>query len=153
MALTQSKYAKGILPVPTPSDAGGSVTKRFAHSVSSAPSANDILELGVLPAGCRITEIIVDGDDMDTGGSPALAIDVGFMSGDWGDNDGTRTCGAEFFSASTVLQAGGVARPTLKTAYRTAIVDYDRAIGVKFGTAAATFAAGEIGVTLSYAAD
>jgi hypothetical protein len=59
-----------------------------------------------------------------------------------------RTCGAEFFAASTVGQAGTVARPTVKGAFRVAPTAKDRSIGVKVLLQAATPAAGVIGLTV-----
>jgi len=73
------------------------------------------------------------------------------MSGAWGDG-GVRTCGNEFFAASTTPQAGGAARPTAAAAYRVARSDQRRSIGVKINTAAATGAAGTIGLTVLQAA-
>ncbi|PZU85214.1 MAG: hypothetical protein DI528_12830 [Shinella sp.] len=146
MSLIQSKYAKGILGAPYPAFAGAVVAQRFAHVLALAPLANDIIELAPLFGNTKPIDLILDADDLDSG--TAIIIDVGIMSGKWGENDGARTCGAEFFSGSTLLQAGGVARPILKTAFRIAPVGYDRSIGVKITTAAGTFVSGQIGLTV-----
>lgn len=151
MAVIQSKFAKGVKGVPFPAFAGHVVAMRFDHAFAVAPALNDILELACLPAGARVVDMILDGDDLDSG--TAIVVDVGIMSGNWGDESGSRTVGAEFFSGSTLLQAGGVARPTLKTAFRTTPAANDRSIGVKIATAAGTFVAGSIGLTLLYATD
>ncbi|MBO3760342.1 hypothetical protein [Ciceribacter sp. L1K22] len=151
MALIQSKYAKGIVTVPFPAFAGAVVGLRFAHTLSAAPAANDIIELAPILPGLVPLDMILDSDDLDTDGTPAITLDVGIMSGVWGVNDGARTVGAEFFSGSTVAQTGAVARPTLKTAFRVAPSDTARSIGVKIATAADVFAAGEIGLTVLYA--
>ncbi|MBD9539918.1 hypothetical protein IB276_10675 [Ensifer sp. ENS04] len=148
MTLIQSKYAKGIVALAYPSIAGAATAMRFEHQLAAAPVGGDILELAVVPAGTRVVNVILDSDDLDTNGAPAMTMDVGFMSGDFGDDSGARTCGAEFFSGSTLAQAGGVATPTLKTAYRTTKSNKDRSIGIKFPVAAATFAAGLIGLTV-----
>jgi hypothetical protein len=153
VALLQSNAAKGVTPVPVPKDAGGIVAKRYKHTLSANPTAGDILEMAPLPSNLRVIDMVLDSDDLDTNGSPTIAMDVGIMSGNWGVNDNTRTCGAEFFSGSNVGQAGTVARPTLKTAFRTTQTENDRSIGIKFTTASATFASGEIGLTVTYAAD
>lgn len=151
MGLTQTPVSKRQVVAPYPDCAGDVVATRFAYSFASAPSLNDIIEIGVLPAGARVIDMILDSDDLDFGGSPAMTFDVGLMSGDFGVDDDARTCGAEFFSGSTVPQAGGVVRPTLKTAFRTAPVQYDRSIGLKVAAAAATFQAGSVGLTVVYA--
>lgn len=151
MAVIQSKFAKGVKGVPFPAFAGHVVAQRFDHTFAAAPALNDILELACLPAGARVVDMIFDGDDLDSG--TAIAVDIGIMSGNWGDESQSRTVGAEFFAASTLLQAGGVARPTLKTAFRTAPAANDRSIGVKIATAAGTFVAGTIGLTVLYTTD
>lgn len=146
MALIQSKYAKGIIIPPFPAFAGAVVAHRFFHDFASAPALNDILELAVIPAGARVVDMIVDCDDMDSG--TALLFDIGIMSGAWQENSGSRTVGAEFFSGLNLGQAGGIARPSLKTAVRTVRTGADRSIGVKIATAAGTFVAGQLGLTL-----
>ncbi|MDQ0135666.1 hypothetical protein J2T08_003587 [Neorhizobium galegae] len=150
MALIQSKYSKGIVLAPFPAFAGHVVAHRFSHIFTAAPALNDILELAPIPVGCRVMDLILDTDDMDSG--TVLTCDVGVMSGLFGVNDNARTVGAEFFSASTLLQAGGVARPTLKTAFRVTPTDTTRGIGIKITGSIATFTpGGEIGLTAYYA--
>jgi hypothetical protein len=150
MGVKQSDAAKGLVPIAYPSYAGCAVSQRFSFAVPAGGlAAGDIIELGCIPPGCRPVDVILDADDLDSNGAPTLALDVGLMSGEWGDADDTRTCGAEFFSASNVAQAGGLARPTLKTAVRVAASDKARSIGVKIATAAATAAAGTIGLTVT----
>ncbi|MFC3074910.1 hypothetical protein [Shinella pollutisoli] len=153
MTLIQSKYAKGIAPIAYPSVAGGVVAMRFAHTIAAAMQVGDILELGVIPAGTRVVDAILDCDDIDTDGAAAVSFDVGIMSGDVGADDGARTCGNQFFSGSTIGRAGGVERASIKTAFRTAAAAADRAIGVKCTAAAAAFAAGQIGLTVLLATE
>ncbi|MBB3947044.1 hypothetical protein GGQ73_003008 [Rhizobium skierniewicense] len=148
MALIQSKYAKGTEALSYPSNAGEAVAIRFSHQVANAPAAGDILELACIPSNCRVVDIVLDSDDLDTNGAPTMLLDVGIMSGGFSDENPARTCGAEFFSGANAAQTGAVARPTLKSAYRTTPSNIDRSIGIKFTTAAATFAAGQIGLTV-----
>lgn len=151
MAIIRSKYAQGIFPVPYPSLAGAATAMRFSHALTTAPAANDILELAPLYNGTRVIDMILDADDFDTG--TGILIDVGLMSGKWQDTEAGRTCGAEFFAASNLLQAGGSARPSLKTAFRSAPAGFDRSIGIRFNTAATGFVAGVIGLTLIFGTD
>lgn len=151
MAVIQSKYAKGVEGSPFPGMAGGVVAKRYAYTFSANPTANDIIELAPLLAGARVVDMIFDTDDLDSG--TAISFDVGLMSGNWGDESQSRTIGAEFFSALTTSRTGGVARPTLQSAFRTAPAATDRSIGVKIVAAAGTFAAGTIGLTVLTATD
>jgi hypothetical protein len=149
----QGNAAKGIEPIPYPSNAGEVVAKRYTFAVTAAiaEAAADIIEMAPIPAGCVVADLVLDSDDLDSG-TAAIKVDVGVMSGSWGVADNTRTCGAEFFSADTTPQGGGVARPTAKTAFRVARSDSDRSIGIKINTAADTGAAGTIGLTVFLAA-
>jgi len=151
MSLIQSKYAKGQSAIPYPAFAGEVVAKRYWHQLTAAPAANDILELAPIPQGTRIINIILDADDLDTG--TAITFDAGIMSGNWGDNDASRTIGNEFFAASTLLQGGGVAQPTKKEAYRVTPAINDRSIGIKFTGTLTGFQAGIVGLTVLYATD
>lgn len=148
MAIKQSDAALGKINVPYPTYAGETVTVRYKYTVPLGLVLNDIIELAPIPPNTRVTDMILDSDDLDSG--TALAFDVGIMSGAWQDPDQARTCGAEFFAADTVGQAGGVKRPTLKTAFRTVSAATARSIGVKFQAAAGTLVSGEIGLTVSY---
>lgn len=147
MSITQSNAAKGIEPVAYPAFAGHVVAQRFKITIPAAAALNDIFELACLNANCRVIDMILDSDDLDSAG-PSITLDVGIMSGDWGDTSQSRTCGSEFFAASTAAQAGTVVRPTAKGAFRVAPTDKARSIGVKIAAAAATGVAGEVGLTV-----
>ena len=127
-----------------PDCAGDIVRNRYVIDLSEAPlkgvtlQADDIIDLGPLPANYTVMDIFIDSDDLDSNNTPTIAFDVGIMSGKVGDTASARTCGAEFFSGSTIAQAGGVARTTLKTAFRVVPTGADRSIGLKVTTAAAT---------------
>lgn len=151
--MLQSDHAKGTNVAPTPENAGDLVSFRATIALTAAQlTAGKIIEMGPLPAGCDLVDAILDSDDLDTNGAPAVTIDAGVMSGAAGDPDAgdVRTIGAELFSGSTVAQAGGLVRPTLKTAVRIARSNVDRGIGVKIVVAPATPAAGTVGLTLIY---
>lgn len=151
MAMKQSDAALGRVAIAYPSIAGHVVAQRFAYTLPTDTLEGTIIEMAPIPPGCRVVDMVLDSADLDTG-SPAILLDVGIMSGDWGVKDDARTCGAEFFSGSNVAQAGGVARPTLASAYKQAASDTARSIGIKLATDAATAALGEIGLTVHYAA-
>lgn len=151
--LIQSNAAKRNLGTPYPHYSGEVCAFRETVTIPVTAAANDIFEILSLPPGCRPVDIKIDSDDLDTDASPTVTIDVGIMSGTFGDNDATRTVAAEFFSGSTVAQAGGVASPTLKGAYRVASSSSERAIGAKINAAGTTKAAGTFGITLFYTAD
>ncbi|CAH0532137.1 hypothetical protein UAM5_00020 [Ralstonia phage UAM5] len=135
MALIQSDYAQGIRMTPVPDSAGDVVACRFDITLTKALAAGDIVELGVLPGNGVPVDAILESDDLDTGGAPAIALDVGIMSGPVGKLDAARTCGNELFAASTVGRAGGVERMTAVTGFRIQKSEDHRSIGVKVATA------------------
>lgn len=148
--MLQTQYASGQTVAPTPECSGEVVSYRATIDLATGDlTLNNIIEMGPLPAGCVLVDAILDSDDLDTG-SAAITLDVGIMSGDFGVVDAGRTCGAEIFAASTAAQAGGVARPTLATAFRIARSDTDRGIGIKVKVIPATAAAGTVGLTVIY---
>lgn len=148
--LYQSDAALGIDPVPYGSFAGGVVAKRYVVAVTAAMvgTINNIIEVAPIPPGHAVIDAILDVDDLDSNGAPALVLDVGVMSGDWQENDAARTCGDELFDGITTAQAGGLVRPTLAKALRIATANTARSIGVKMAAAAATGQAGTLGLTL-----
>lgn len=149
--MLQTDYAKGGIIAPTPDNAGEVVSYRAEIDLATTDlTLNNIIEMGPLPGDCDLVDVILDADDLDSNGAPAITLDVGIMSGDFGVSAGARTCGAELLSAVTTAQAGGVVRPTLKTAFRIARSHVDRGIGVKIGAAPATAQAGTLGLTVIY---
>lgn len=147
MAILQSSQAKGISPNPYPHTASSVCAVRATIALTANPTANDIAEMVMLPAGCRVIDMILDSDDLDSDGTPAITMDVGIMSGEFGTS-GARTCGDEFFTAATVGQTGAVARPTKKEAFRVAASNVHRSIGIKFAVVSDVFVAGTVGLTV-----
>jgi hypothetical protein len=151
MALFRSAFAKGQRPAVTPSASGVVVTERFEFDLSGALTVGDIVEIGCIPARCRVTDVVLITDDLDTNVSPTLTLDVGVMSGEYGLNDGARTSGNEFFAADTVGRAGGASRMTLRGGFLVAAAAADRGIGVKAAAGPATSATtGKITLLVSY---
>ncbi len=121
---------------------GGSMKVAFGEIVcSAAPTTSDPLEFFELPAGARVVGGFLEADDLDTGGSPSIALNIG----DAGDAD-------RFFAASTVAQAG-----TASTALAVAGLGHrfaDRTLITGVASAnAATGAAGNIRLALFYVLD
>ena len=102
---------------------------------------NDVIEMVILPAGYVPVDAILATDELDSG-TPAITLDMGLISGDAGKADDARTCGSEAFAASTVGQAGGIARPTKKDFSHIAPTSADRGYGLKVAAAAGTLVAG-----------
>lgn len=144
VVIRQSDHIKSILSTITADCAGDVVVNDYFYDLTAAQNlTGDIIDIGILPAYHTVSDMILICDDIDTG-SPAITLDVGLMSGTPGDTTNTRTCGAEFFSASTAGQAGTAARPTLTSAFKVLATELDRSIGVKVLLQAATPATGRI---------
>jgi hypothetical protein len=153
MALIQTEYATGQEVAPTPGCAGEMVSYRSTYAFATGDLlANNIVEMGPIPAGCELVDVILDSDELDS--STGLTVDVGIIDGDFGallDGSGdARTCDASIISATTTPQAGGVVRPTLASAFRIARNASDQGIGVKIHAAPTTAVAGTLGLTVIY---
>ena len=148
MATFASKF-HDTLPVAYGDCAGDVVVNNLFIDVTAAQLAQDnVFDIGVLPAGHTVIDAILIPDDLDTGGSPSITLDVGIMSGTPGDVVSTRTVGAELFSASTAAQAGTPTRMSLASGFKIKATETNRSVGVKVKAAAATAAAGRIRLQL-----
>jgi hypothetical protein len=145
MAIRASSYVTGPNRQPDAETGGDVVCVRAVIPVTAAQLVlNDIIDALILPAFHFVTDMILVPDDLDTGGSPSLTLDVGIMSGTPGDVVTARTCGNEFFAASVAGTPSAAVRPTKAAGFTIAPVGYDRSIGIKFAAAPATGAAGNI---------
>lgn len=106
--------------------------------------ANDIVDIGILPANCTIEDAFIVTDDLDTNGTPLISLDVGVMNGTPGDVVSARNlvAGQELFLADQTARTGGVSRMTRVQGFRVPPSDRDRSIGVRVAAAAATWATG-----------
>lgn len=118
----------------------GAVAEIYSVAVTTSLALNDTITGPVLPAGCTLIDVILDCDDLDSNGSPAIKFDVGIS--------GTA---AKFISASTVGQAGGVQRSNVAgtTGYTPTS---NTPVIAKVNTAAATAAAGTVRIGILYTA-
>jgi hypothetical protein len=124
---------------PAPAACGSeTISVRAVFPVKTALAVGDIIEFLTLPADHVPVDCLVDADDLDSGATPALAYDVGIMSGAVGLMDVNRSVGAQFFSAATVGQTAGMARTGLRSALCLMPRGVDRSVGLKVTTAAAT---------------
>ena len=152
MAVQQSDYAKGICDLAVPECAGETVAHFLKMTIPAAGfPLNDVVELGVVPAGCRVVDMTLHSDDLDTGA--ALALNVGIMSGDWQDPDNARTVGSEFFAADAAAQTGVVSRMSLASGFNLSVSDVPRSIGVLIQTAAAAAQTGQLRLTVLLASE
>lgn len=123
MAIVQSPWGALRKQAPVSREAGGVVAEKYKFVVSAGLAANDIIELGVLPAYHTIVDAILVTDETGT-----ATFDVGVMSGTLGDPDQARTCGNELFAGAA---DASVVRMTKPAGFRIAPIEGDRAIGLK----------------------
>lgn len=97
------------------------VCVRFPVALTAAVTTADVIQFGYVPQYARIIDATLMATDMDTG-TPALAFNVG----DAGDVD-------RLFAASTVGQAGTVARMSVTTGF-----------GYRYDTAGGTLITGAV---------
>lgn len=131
------------------------VGPRFQLSVLAADlTLNNLAPIGVLPAGYIPVAVIVDSTALDTNGVPTLALAFGILQP--GQNalstlatDG----GAPWATGITVARAGGQVQVySLALANVPEDPEYDRTLAFQVTAAAATAAAGTLGVTVIYRA-
>ena len=152
MPLTNTNdYLTGSKPALYPSGSEV-VAVRFAVALTTADLVvNRIGEIGVLPAGCVPVAMIVDSDDLDSNGTPTLAMSIGVLNAAGTALSTTTDDGGAVWAASvTTGRASGMDFPTSRALQRVNPTSTDRKIGVTVTTAAATAAAGTFGVTLLY---
>lgn len=150
-SLLQSKLIAANGPYLTAEGANDVIAVRAEYSLSAALVVNDQIEMVCLPAQHVPVDVILDTDDLDSGGSPAITLSVGLFAGTVGDTTlGNRTPDETIIAAATTGQAGGVVRPTLASAFRIAPDKVnDRAIGILVKAGPATGATtGKIGLTV-----
>jgi hypothetical protein len=77
-------------------------------TVPTGAVVNDVIEMGAIPHGARVVDVNVFQDGI----GASCTVDVGLLSGDYGQAVATRTCGNEFFAALAVATAGKSAQAT-----------------------------------------
>lgn len=126
---------------PMPSATGHLVvTYPFSFALSAALASGDTIHVADLLPGFVPVDAVLVSDDLDTNGTPAIALDFGLDD----DDD----C---FLDGSTVARAGGVARADQKAGFRVAPSDSKRQVLITVATAPATGAtSGTISGWISY---
>ena len=105
----QSKYSLRQKAIPTPFTSGVPcvLVAQVSFASNAYTAASDVIELAALPANCRLLSARAIGD-----GVGAVTVDVGFMSGDFGDADDTRTVADELIDGVSVNDATATAALT-----------------------------------------
>lgn len=144
MAIIQSAWAKGNRQAVRPQTAGASHAQKFTFDFSNqAVAAADILEIGELPPFCQIgsATLVPEGD------FAGITVDVGLMSGTYGDaEDTTRTSGNELFAAQAVQFASLSKGESMLIKS----IEGSRGIGVKFSGDVAATAGKKLHLVLFY---
>jgi len=149
MALLRNNVALGVVPMPTPTDAS-LMAFRASYTLVADVAANDIIELGYLPADAVPVDLILDTDDLDTGATGTVS--VGLLNAGKTDLDTTASGGAAWLTAQSI-QAATAARADaagLRAASRVAKSGVNRPFGIKIVGETAAAAGAVIGVTLYY---
>jgi len=156
-AVTQNSHAVGRKPMPT---VAGSylVPVRCTAIINGTGAVNDVVPLAKIPAGAVVVDWMLDNDDLDTGGAPSLAFDLGVIVA--GAVSAAAANGGKWLTAST---AGQAAAATFRHAGTAAVVTAlarmspdvaERSVGLVLtavGNGAAT-ANSVVGLTLIYRA-
>lgn len=139
MALFKTDYATGAKVVPIAQGSEIEVV-RVEWPQVAALAAGDIIEMLQLPEDHVPVDAILDTDDLDTNGAPAITLSLGILNAAKTDLDLVASGGAAWLLGSTVAQtAGGMARLVLPHALRMQPQsNIRRSIGVKCVVAPAT---------------
>ena len=133
-------------PAVYPDEAGKVLVSDGTYEITAAENVDEqTIALCSLPAGCIPLDFTLILDDLDSHGTPAIVVDGGGISATEDSVDRI------MIPASTVAQAGGVARSTLFP--MVAPVDKETLFGMHITTAAGTAAAGTIRGILTYRAE
>jgi hypothetical protein len=94
---------------------------------------NDVVEFGAIPHQARIVDVEVFQDGVGAG----CTADIGLISGVYGSDLNSRTCGTEFYAALAIATAGKAAQTTRNLM---AVAPSDSAVGfgLRFAGAAPT---------------
>lgn len=128
-----TKAGSGVQP-----RAGNDITAVWESYTLASATLNDTYTMCKIPAGATVLDVVFSSADVDSNGTPTVKFDVG--------DSGSAT---RFISATTVGQAGGVARMDQAGGHLKTYTADDTVI-VKINTASATFQAGAIKVGVIY---
>jgi hypothetical protein len=142
--MLKSANVAGARPAVYPDEAGKVLMSDGSYEITAALNVDEqTIALCSLPAGCIPLDFTLIVDDLDSG-SAAIVVDGG------GINAAEDAVDQIMITASTVAQAGGVARSTLFP--MVAPIETETLFGMHITTAAGTAAAGTIRGILTYRA-
>jgi hypothetical protein len=144
MAFFQAKQVVANKALPSPIGADDTTTIVGEFVVPTGLANGDIIEMAGLPVYAIPVDLTVCGDQVDSNGTPTVSLDCGYLSGNYGANDSSRTIGNEFFAADTSFRnaAGGFVRSAKKNGFMVTPATTEKGIGLKLAAGAATLVVG-----------
>ena len=138
MALFKSDTAAGRKPGVSITEASGGVL-RFEYTIAAALVVGDVIHMGDMPANNTLAaDATLISDDLDSNATPTIVLAAGIL------NAGLTAMGAgaadTWIAASTIGQAGGVARASANAMLSGGTQYVPRPLGVVVSTGAATAA-------------
>lgn len=130
---------------PNPGAASTDTTVLLAHTIAGDLAGGDVIEMGVLPAYCTITDAVLFSEGI----TETATLDVGVMSGKPYSIDDTRTSGAELFDDAA---KNATATATLKTLAALTKTNAPRGIGLKLSAAITGGANKKVWLRVTFAA-
>ena len=119
---------------------GNAVVATGSIALAANPTAADVLRVMRIPAGSKVSALMVANGDLDSNGAPTFVVSIGYAPC---DGSSPTAAPAGFAAAGqTILQAANDGKLYCKFAPIT--FDKDVWLTMTVGTAAATFAAGTI---------
>lgn len=126
MANSRSKQVAAGQPAAHAMEANALITVQAEYVTKTGDVINDIVEMGAIPRDCTVIDVIVDNGAL----GASATLDVGVLSGYYGDAVASRTMGNEFIAAGAAATAGVLRRNKVATAV--APDTQDRSFGIKF---------------------
>ena len=133
-------------PLVIPDCAGCVTAQQATVSIPNTHAANDIIKLGVLPAGCAIVDFKLVSAELDTNATDTLAYDCGVLNS---TADGLVT-NTKLISAGKMEVAKVQGINTAEGMASIGVSTSDRTIAIKVTNVAATKAAGAVSSILTY---
>lgn len=133
-------------PLVIPDCAGCVTAQQATVSIPNTHAANDIIKLGVLPAGCAIVDFKLVSAELDTNATDTLAYDCGVLNS---TADGLVT-NTKLISAGKMEVAKVQGINTAEGMASIGVSTSDRTIAIKITNVAATKAAGAVSSILTY---
>ena len=148
MTVLTGVQAEDVNPVPSIHSAGEVHVAEGKYDAADSLALDDVIKMHRIPAGCIPIDCRLEMDDLDTGA--AMVVSLALM--ELGGTD--IIADSELIKASTLGQAGGVARMDQLDTDRRAVlekaVEKQRFVVLKITTAAGTPAAGRVKSSVLY---